>query len=114
MNLAGPVGTPWVDGDAAFCVREGRDEDELLRRFDFAVDEATPHVRAVGRCHAIKKHAARTQVELACMNLEASRTPPLLEPIGLGPRLPYLVSRRVKYAADLERLHRSTDTLKPP
>src|SRR3954471_2293714 len=114
MNLAGPVGTPRVDADAAFCVGEGRDEHQLLWRLDFAVDKAAPHVRPVGRGHAIKEQAARAQVDLAGMDLEAGGTPPLLEPIGLGPRLPYLVAGRIEYAARLEGLHRSTDTLKPP
>src|SRR5687767_14297341 len=101
-------------GNAALRVGERDDENELLRRIDLAVDEFAPHVATVRRLHAVQERAAGPQVDLAGVDLEPARSPPLLEARGLGPCLPHLVTRGVEDAGDLERLHRSTTTLKPP
>src|SRR5207302_11265799 len=99
---------------AALRVREGDDADQPFRRLDLAIGELAPHVAAVGRRHAVVEDAAGTQIDLAGVHLEAFRPPPLLQALGLGPRLPHALARRVEDARDLEGLHRSTITLNPP
>ena len=81
---------------------------------DLAVDELAPHLGAVGRAHAVVHRCRRPQVDLAGVDAEALRPPPLLQRARPRSRPARPVARRVEDAADLERLHRSTTTLKPP
>src|SRR5882762_5785717 len=99
---------------AALRIRKRDDEDQPLPHLDLAIGELAPHVLAIGRCHPVEEDAAGTQVDLAGVHLEALRPPPLLQALGLGPGLPYLVARRSEHARDLEGFHRSTRTLNPP
>ena len=78
----------WVErgtSDGAFLVGEGCDENEAVRREDFAVDEFAPHFLAVGHSEAVEELAAGAEVHVAEAEGAAFGSPPATEVIGVGP-----------------------------
>ena len=66
----------WVEGgtgDGTLLVGEGCDENEAVRREDFAIDELAPHFLAVGHAEAVEELAAGAEVDVA----EADGSSPL-------------------------------------
>ena len=95
----------WVEGgtgDSALLVGEGCDENEAVRREDFAIDEFAPHFLAVGHAEAVEELAARAEVHVAKADVTAFWAPPAAEVIGVGPSGEDEFTGSVEHAGDGE------------
>src|SRR5262245_35003173 len=62
-NFQRPGRAEWTLNRIAFHICKGIDEDDPLRRHDFAINKSAPNFVAVGSSHAVVKDAARTEVQ---------------------------------------------------
>src|SRR5262245_6485339 len=86
----------------AFLICKGIDEDDPLRRHDFAINKFAPRFVAVGSSHAVVKDAARTEIQFYDTRREAFGPPPSLQALRFGLRLEHELARRIEDARDNE------------
>src|SRR5262245_7579068 len=100
-QLRRPLGGQRMAAETAVLVRERADEHEPLGRDDLLEDPLAPHLDA-GALHQMVVQAAGTQVECGVGGLEPTGTEPSPELLGLGPRLPDALARRLHEPGDHE------------
>src|SRR3954468_12205292 len=93
-----------MPGDAGVLIRERAERDDTFLRHDLPEHPLTPYRHVIRSCKAVVMNAARPQIELRDVSFEAFRAEPLLEAVRLGEGRPDQLARRVKRAADDERL----------
>src|SRR5215470_14914077 len=99
-NFQWPGRAKWSSNRIAFLICKGIDEDDPLRRNDFAINKFSPHFVAVGSPHAVVKDASRTEIQLYDARREAFGPPPSLQALRFGLRLEDELARRIEDARD--------------
>lgn len=80
------------------CIGKGIDENNFLRRLDFAIDGLPPPIAAIGCAHAVKEYALWMEVELMDMYRPSFGPPPFCQLFLFGPCLPHEGPRRIEGA----------------
>src|SRR5262245_11304951 len=99
-NFQRPGRAEWSSNRIAILICKGIDEDDPLRRHDFAINKFSPHFVAIGSSHAVVKAAARTEIQFYDTRREAFGPPPSLQALRLGLRLEHELARRIEDARD--------------
>lgn len=106
-DLKRPFRVEGSTGDGTFLVGEGCDENEAVRREDFAIDELAPHFLAVGHPEAVEELASGAEVDVAKADGAALWSPPVAEVIGVGPGGEDEFAGGVEHAGDGEAVVRA-------
>jgi hypothetical protein len=88
--------------DIAFLVCKRVDEDDPLGLNNFAKDKPAPHFKAVRGPHAVVKYATRAEFQPFDKDVEAFRSPPLRQALGIGPGLEDEIAWRIEDTSDYE------------
>src|SRR5262245_17696521 len=101
-NFQRPGRAEWSLNRSALLICKGIDEDDPLRRRDFAINNFAPHFVAVGSLHAVEKDAARTEIQFYDTRRKALGPTPLLQALRFGLRLEHELARRIEDAGSNE------------
>src|SRR5262245_3510436 len=95
-NFQWPSLAKWSSNRIAILICKGIDENDPLRRHDFAINKFAPHFVAVGISHAVVKDASRAEIQFYDTRREAFGPPPSLQSLRFGLRLEHELARRIE------------------